>query len=215
MFVAVLGITAGLLQALGYFFYIKIAREGLSAPNPLSWIMWAYGTSLIGLLEFSQNASPYLLVLPAACSASSIYVAIRSWQYRKLENLDWNDWFAFSADVLLTICYTSVWLLAKYGMLSPEKKSIATLSFLLLSNATTFTTFWPTLKGIMKNPQGENWVPWTVWTLAYTTLAIATLMQNGAWTVFMLYPVLNLVMHGLTALLTRPGRQTNLRGHAT
>ena len=195
-------VMSGVLQIAGYIFYALKTRR----PNPLSWLMWAYGTTLVFILELDYGASWYILLLPAVCALSSIIIAVRCWKHRDLSGLDWSDWSALGADVILTIGYVFAKYLENNEMLTKEGQETMTFAFIVLSNATTFTTFWPTVRGIWSEPSPEHWWPWRTWTLAYTALAVATALQYGPFSVFMMYPVLNMVVHAAMAWAVRPSR---------
>lgn len=197
-------VMSGVLQMAGYIFYALKTRR----PNPLSWLMWAYGTTLVGFLEYDYGASWYILLLPIVCSVSSIVIAIRCWKNRDLSDLDWSDWSALGADVILTIGYVFAKYLEHNEMLTKEGQETSAFAFIILSNATTFTTFWPTIRGIWHDPSRENWWSWRAWTLAYTALAITTALQYGFLSIFMVYPVLNMAVHAAMALAVRPSRHT-------
>src|SRR3990167_4377704 len=101
-----LGIFAALLQVAGYAFYgSKILRRDIR-PNATSWLMFAYGTSLLAVLEWDRDASLALLALPITCALSSIVVALyvlrktRSWVPE-----NFLDRLSFGLDIFLTVIY--------------------------------------------------------------------------------------------------------------
>lgn len=52
-----LGIVAAALQAAGYLVYgSRVLRRDI-LPNPTSWLMFAYGTTLLFILEWDRDAS--------------------------------------------------------------------------------------------------------------------------------------------------------------
>ncbi len=209
-----LGILAGFFQILGYFFYIK--DENID-PNPVTWFMFAYGTGILTLLEWDMGATLAELFLPIACSVLSIYVSWRCW--KKARSIDPNKWWpedwwpedfwekgSFVSDIIITIGYITAWALAAWSLLTPEYREIAVISFLILSNLSTFPSFYPLLKQTSLEPHKEHWLPWATWTLAYGILAVVTyLIQNEFWHILMFYPLSNVFLHGLTAWLARPG----------
>src|SRR3989344_1630949 len=114
-----LGIVAAALQAAGYFFYgSKVLRKDI-LPNPTSWLMFAYGTTLLLVLEWDRDASFALLALPTVCAIMSVGVAIYClkhverawWPTHPLERL------SFALDVTLTIVYLSVWVFLTKGII--------------------------------------------------------------------------------------------------
>lgn len=203
-----LGILASILQVFGYGLYIRHTLREEIDPNPSSWLMWAYGTALIALLEWDRGAPLEVLLLPVVCAACSIFVAYLAWRKNKrLFPTHQADWAAFLADVALTVGYVTAALLVAFNLLNEEGKGMATLVFLLLSNATTITTFSPMIRNLWVNPHHESQSPWLMWTLAYAFLALATWFEYGLWSEFMIYPVLNLIFHPLVFWLIRPARR--------
>lgn len=204
MALTVFAVLSGVLQALGYVLYIRQSRRKEIEPNATTWLMFAYGTALLGVLEYSRDAGPELLILPAVCATFSIVVAFDCWQRGTLRwPSDWEDQGAFIADLLLTIAYVATWALAKYNGLSQEDRGYANIVFLVCSNLTTVTSFIPLIRGAARC---ESPVPWLVWSSAYGTLAVVTFVAEGFWTELAIYPVLNALLHGRVAWLSRNGR---------
>ncbi len=205
------GIISGFLQVLGYTVYIRESFRKEIDPNPATWLMFSYGTSLLAILEWDRDASLALLALPVACAGMSIIVAILCWLRGTLRwPRDWESQWAiraFIADVGLTTAYFVAWVLNMSEILAEEGRSIAALVFLIGSNVTTFTAFTPILQEVYESPQKERALPWIVWTLAYTTLGVATILESGFWTELLIYPVCCTFLHGAIAWLARPERR--------
>ncbi|HWO07222.1 MAG TPA: hypothetical protein VNM40_01405 [Candidatus Paceibacterota bacterium] len=203
-----LGIAAGTLQILGYALYIYQSNRRELEPNPAAWLMFAYGTALLTALELDLDAELHLLILPAVCSLLSVYVALLCW---KRGTLTWPedtaDRLAFIADIILTIAYIGAWALRAQGSISEEAREFATFAFLLCSNATTFTAFSPLLRDAYLHPNRERSLAWTIWTLAYVTLGVATVWEHGWHSVLLVYPISNAVLHFSVAWLARPHRR--------
>lgn len=196
-----LGIIAGALQALGYGLYIRQSLKNEIEPNATTWFMFAYGTALLGILEYSQDAEGLLLFLPAICATGSILIAFMCWERGKLHwPKQWQDQFAFAADLVITICYAGAWALATFDGLSGEDRRYANLTFLICSNLTTLTSFSPLIRGAEEH---ETPLPWVVWAFAYTVLGLATYQKHGLWSELMIYPALNAVLHARVAWLAQ------------
>lgn len=198
-----LGVFAALLQIAGYAFYgSKVLKRDIQ-PNPTSWLMFAYGTTLVSVLEWDRGASLALLALPIACAISSIVVAIyalrKTGRWLPTHTL---DRFSFSLDMMLTIVYVSTWLLLVNGVIFEKQKDVADLIILICWNAGVFTAFFPLLRQVYVHPQSEHAQPWLVWTIAYGMLCLVTLMEVGVFSELMLYPFINFVIHGFIALHT-------------
>lgn len=200
--IATLGITAGLLQALGYLLYIYFSVRHEVRPNASAWFMFAYGTGLLAALEYEQNAEWNVLMLPVSCAGMGIFVALLCW---KRGTLRWPeskvDQTSFLIDVSLTVCYVLAWILRKQEVLTETQVWYATLVFLVGSNLTTFSSFVPIIRDTYQNPQHERKEPWIVWTFAYVILGATTYLGSGWQTTLMLYPVINAPLHGIIAYL--------------
>lgn len=201
-------IIAGFVQVLGYALYIrKILRRELE-PNPAAWLMFAYGTALLTILEFDIGAEIELLILPIICATLSIGVAYICWHRG---SLGWPehpaDRFAFIADIVLTVGYIFAWWMTVYGSITESERESATIVFLILSNLTTLTAFSPLLRDAYLNPSRERSSAWFVWSLAYATLGIATIMNHGVLTSLMIYPAMNAVLHFAVGWFARPSRR--------
>ena len=198
----VLAVLSGALQALGYGLYVRQSLRHEIEPNSATWFMFAYGTALLGVLEFSRGAEWELLLLPAVCATFSIGVAFICWKRGTLRwPEEWQDQLAFVADVVLTLCYMGAWRLTKSGVLDESERGYANLIFLICSNLTTLTAFLPLIRGAKQNSACERSWPWVVWTCAYTILGVATFAKEGLWTELMIYPVLNAILHARVAWL--------------
>ncbi len=208
--ILLLGVIAGLLQLLGYVFYIL--DEDID-PNPVTWFMLAYGTGLLTVLEWDKDATTPELILPAVCSVLGIYVSYRCWKLtRKLEPQRWwpQDWWpenvwdrwSFIIDFIITIAYVAAWILAASTFISNESRDVAVFTFLTLSVLSTFPAFYPILRTTYENPEREAALPWFVWTFAYIILCVVTYIAHGGfWNILMLYPFSNVILHFVVALL--------------
>ncbi len=197
------GIIAAALQVAGYLFYgSKVLREDI-LPNPASWLMFAYGTLFLFIVEWDRDASFAILALPAACAISSIAVALYTlrkqrgwWPEHILEK------FSFGLDILLTVAYVSAWFFFTGDLISADMREAATIIILLCWNVGIFTSFFPLLRQVYHHPRTEHALPWIVWTGAYVMLATVTVMEVGGINELFLYPVINACVHGLIAIRT-------------
>lgn len=202
MEVALLGVLAGSLQAVGYLVYgFKVLRRDV-LPNPASWIMFAYGTTLLLVLEWDRGASLALLALPFVCAVSSIVVA---WYcLRKVRRAWWPghilERISFVLDVLLTVAYISAWTLLSQGIIGEEVRGATVIFILMCWNVGIFTSFFPLLRQVYHHPATEHFEPWVIWTCAYGILTILTFVERGALDALILYPALNAAVHGFIAV---------------
>ena len=198
-----LGIFAALLQVAGYAFYgSKILRRDIR-PNPASWLMFAYGTVLLLMVEWDRGASFALLALPAVCALSSIVVAFYAlrrahgwWPMHLLER------FSFGLDILLTFIYLLTWILLAKGLISDQEKDLAEIIILICWNIGIFTAFYPLFRQVYRHPYSEHAVPWTIWSFAYIILALVTFLEEEGFNELLLYPIIAAVVHGYVAVHT-------------
>lgn len=198
-----LAIAAAALQALGYILYVRLFLGKAIRPNAASSFMFAYGTALLVLLEYSDGASWPVLALPATCAALSVGVALLCLRRGATDGVDKVEATAFSADVWLTLLWAGIAF--GYGNISPFSAG-----FLLAGNVTTLTAFFPVLRSTWRTPEREQPLPWLVWTAAYSLLAVVTFLSDrGQHPALLVYPLLSMALHGAVALMAvraRAGR---------
>jgi len=201
--VVILSVASGMLQFAGYALGITYAVLGRTRPHPLTWLMFAYGTLLIFLLELVHGVEPELLILPAVCFSSSLLMVAVIWFRGGYEiRPDQSDLFVFGFDVALTILWLAVYALMELGAIPAELFQIMNVVIIMLWCCGVYTSFAPMIRDTRAHPDHERSSPWLTWTAAYGTLLAATVVQY--WNVeegrmegfeFLLYPVVNLYYH--------------------
>ncbi len=206
-----LAILSGLLQITGYVLYLyKVTKRDID-PNPTGWLMFAYGTLTLTILEWDLGATWELLILPISCALLSIVVASVCWRRGTLKWPEHKaDSSAFILDVLLTILYVIAWALTSFDLVTSEARVLATTLFLVGSNLTTLTAFAPLLRNVFVNPHDEHHLPWLVWSGAYASLAVLTFLQEGLYTTLMIYPLLNLALHASMSFFSTNKRKKRM-----
>jgi hypothetical protein len=211
-----LGLLAGLLQLIGYVFYL---RDDDIEPNPATWLMFAYGTMLLTMLEWDRQATIVELFLPLVCSGMAVVVAARCWlkarrrEPSRLWPREWwpedrRDRLAFQSDLMLTALYVCAAGLGYSHWISEEARNVAVLIFLIATNLTTFSGFFPLIRCVYVDPGKEREAPWAIWTAAYAMLGVTTYLTHGHfWSELMLYPIVNALLHGTVAVLVRRSRR--------
>jgi hypothetical protein len=197
-----LGIAAAILQVAGYWLYIRNFMTETIRPNAATFLMFSYGTSLLAFLEWRNNASWPVLLLPVICAILGILVAAMCLRRGATEPIDRFEGFAFSTDLWLTIGYAwfALGLGTALGMGTVES---IVAPFLIVTNLTAITCFIPIVRSTWRAPYRERPAPWIVWTAAYLFLALTTFAADrGAHPTLLLYPVLNAGLHGLIAALS-------------
>jgi hypothetical protein len=200
----VFAVMSACTQALGYALYIRYTLREEIEPNPVTWLMFAYGTALLAFLEWRSGAEWPELLLPVTCALSSIVVAgicgVRG-------NLRWPSGYmetaAFVTDIALTIAYVGLWFASRHALIAPEYQVIALLTLLICVNGSTVAAFVPIIKSTISKPQHERFLPWIVWAIAYLLLLLATLGSRSVSESLelLIYPAMNLVLHAVVGLL--------------
>jgi SET domain len=189
------GLLAGLFQFIAYGVYIRFFLKDSIRPNPLSWVMFAYGTALMLFLEWKGGAGWSLLALPAVCAIMSVFVAIMSLRQPVREPVGTWEKGAFVADIGLTMAYLLASMSALIGPLFAA-------TFIAAGNLTTLTAFFPIMISTWRSPHNERIEPWLLWTSAYGLLIVSTLMSVGmTMPALLIYPILCTALHGSLALM--------------
>lgn len=193
---SVLGVLAAIFQISGYLLYIRNFLRRSIRPNAASYLMFAYGTSLVAFLAWENGAQWQELLLLIACAAMSVIVAAMCLRRNATEPVDRFEAIIFSADLWLTIGYAAL-------VFSQIEKSIYVVAFLILGNVTTLTSFLPILRSTWRDPRREQPLPWIVWSIAYLLLTAATLETTGlSEPVLLFYPLANVILHVSMALFS-------------
>lgn len=201
-------LLSGLLQAVGYLLYFRGSLRSEILPNPTTWLLFAYDTTILVLLHATLGAEPMLLLLPAVCATCSIGVAVLSWAR---VGFAWPaqgvDRTALFACVALTAAYVALSIMGHHGWISAGLHRAAAIAILVFSNASTAVSFLPLLHSVRRHPASERPAPWLIWALAYLLLLMATLAIHG-WNELelVLYPICNLALHLAVAVLAAPAR---------
>ena len=196
-FVAIAG---SMLHAIAYVIYVRSALLDEVQPNPTSWLMWTYGTLFIIVIEWDQEATLAIMLLPMVCASCSLLVALLCWRRGRLK---WpelpGDRSAFVLDLAFTALYVLLIVLDHLGFISRSDEVWLKSMLLILVSASTFVSFWPILRSTRSDPQNEHWLAWAIWTIAYAFLLIVTIATHGTSLnaiQFWAYPLSCLVLSG-------------------
>jgi Ca2+/Na+ antiporter len=157
-----LAMISGALMFLGYALYIGLTLKRDVEPNPTTWLMFAYGTVLLTILELDRlgwnpEALMGVLVVPIACSISGVIVALICLRRGTLRwPSDWEDRISFITDLILTAGYVTAGVLLAVGYIVPEQREFASLLFLICSNLTAITAFVPILRHTRRDQSAER-----------------------------------------------------------
>lgn len=200
--VDVAAVLAALLQVGGYALYIRHALRGETRPNAASSLMFAYGTGLLVFLEHEAGGSWRVLLLPGVCGVLGIVVAALCFRTRGRVPITRVEVATFALDLALTVLYVALFI-AGHVDASPERREMLAFWFLVASNATTFTSFAPLMLSTHGEPEREQPGPWIIWSAAYGMLAVVAVADGGLTApILLVYPAVNLVLHGAVAVLS-------------
>ncbi len=185
-----LGLVAGLIQIVGYVWYISYVVRGVIKPNTSSWIIWTYGNFIVcwSYIETAKELS-FRESLPFICSLACIVCAVIFLILRKFE---WPEkryeWEILGADVVITI----YWVVTGDSLIAQ-----------MLLQVSVFLSFIPIIKDTIKHPQQERSGPWMIWSIAYLFLFFAEQTQ-GFW--MWIYPVQYLIWHFIMGVISAKPR---------
>lgn len=206
-----LGILAGIIQIIGYIFYILKTNRNDISPNPTTWLIFAFDTTILTALEAIAGADVALLFLPFMCSIGAIYIA---WLVRKAGRLHWPtdpfDAYILKVGIFIACAYTVLFILWHFAVVPTTMLHAAGFLFLVLTNINTFVAFIPILREVKHDPLHEHAGPWTIWTAAYVLLGVVTYLEVGFerdGLIFYVYPVSCAILHGAIAVLARDVRK--------
>lgn len=189
-----LAVFAAVLHGIAYIIYLSQIHSGGSVPNPASWSVWAFSSTLNAFayasarkdwtksLQFFTGAVMCLVVFGYSLGAG---------RFSPLDPLGY--WIAG-----LCIVACVVWKLTRASYASVMMGGI-----LLISG-------YPTVLGVWRNPAMERPLPWLLWTVAFAcTLATVQidrekirLTEPRVWMVAVV-PIGGILLHGVVAFLAR------------
>lgn len=185
----VIGLLAGIVQIVGYVWYISYVVRGVIKPNTGSWLIWAYGNAIVCWSYIAMgNELTFRESLPFICSIFSFIAAIIFLFLRRFEKPTSLEIKILLADIAIT----AFWLLTGESAITQ-----------VLLQVSVIISFFPIVKETKDNPSNERPGPWVVWTVAYILLFFAEFPQ-GFW--MWIYPLQYLIWHGIMGILSAKSR---------
>src|SRR3989344_2055367 len=86
------GVSASLLQIIGYIFYLKKIKLGRVRPNTASWSIWAFGSILETVSYIWVTGDWVKNLLPIVCSISAVilfFYCLTRGHFGKISRLEW------------------------------------------------------------------------------------------------------------------------------
>lgn len=176
-----IGITAGIIQIIGYAMYMRNAFSGSVSPNPASWSIWAFASilNLVSYIEMTGDLSK--VILPAACSVMNMgtfLVCLLKGRLRKLQRFE-------KIILILDLKIVLIWWLSHSALLAN-----------LLLQISTLISFIPITHDVWKNPKVEKPAPWFLWTSGYALLSLLVIFRWQQWH-DVVYPISCLIFHSI------------------
>lgn len=185
-----LGILIGASHLLGYWIYYRTSVNKETAPNTASWSIWAFG-SMVNLLTYANMSNDWAKdILPAVCSFACIVIYIVYLWKGKFKMPKFTDILIFSTDIVATI----VWLVVK----SPLIGNMA-------CQASTVLSFIPIIRETMKDPEDEEPMAWSMWSIAYALDVVLVITRWKQWG-DVVYPATCLVLSVTMAIIANRRR---------
>ncbi len=183
----ILGIVAGFLHLVAFGIYNIQMIKGKSVPNPATWFLWLFVSTLNCITYFFASEDWVKTILPAASSAACIVTFSFALFRGKFSRLKLWHWPVLMVGVVSIV----VWWKFKDASFAN-----------LIMQFSILISFIPTISGVWQEPKTEQGLPWFIWSFAYI-LGISVVIlrwREGHW-IDLVYPFNCLILHGLVGLL--------------
>lgn len=187
MIAMVLGFIGGAMHVMAFLIYNRQMLRGESKPNTATWSTWVVLSTLNATSYFFMSGDWVKTLLPIASTTACIGTFAFSLLKGKLSKLDPLDTLA----LILGLGVSFVWWWQRN----------ATFANLLLQIPITIS-FFPTYRGVVKNPKVEKALPWFIWSSAYIFSITTVILRWKGQPQDLVYPVLCLILHGGVGFLT-------------
>ena len=166
--------------------YNRNILMGLSGPNVSSWAVWSFIT-VLGFTSYRELTNSWLKsLLPTVNSLLCIIttiVVIKSGSFRTIGAV---DLICLGIGIFAGLCW---WKYRSAGIAN------------ILVNAAVSVGFIPTLIGVTRNPSGEPWVCWSLWTAAFIIQFLTVKLSGKKKPIEFLYPISMAIFHGAVFVL--------------
>jgi hypothetical protein len=187
-YVLIMAIIAGAMHVIAFAIYNWQMLKGKSTPNTVTWTLWVFLTvmNVFSYLDMSGNLVKSILPVAssAACVATFLFVLSKK-KFEKFE--DWEDYAALVTGLIAGF----VW----WYFHSSEYANY------VLQIAITIS-FYPTIKGVKRNPKKEKGLPWYIWSGGYVFMIVAVCFNWNGQYKELVYPVNCLWLHAVVGILT-------------
>lgn len=192
----ILGLLAGLIHLSAFLVYNRQMLKGTSAPNTATWLLWSF-IVIINSATYIVMCDDWVkgiitIVSSVACVGTFVFALFKG----KLSKLNAWDTAAFVVGFAVMV----LWILFKN----------TTFAHLLLQSCFIISVI-PTYRGVIQNPKNEKWIPWFMWSSAYTVSAGVVFMRWTGHLEDLVHPALSILTHlGVGILSLRKTDGANL-----
>lgn len=181
-----LGIVAGCVQVAAFVVYNRNMIKGSSTPNATTWSLWAFLTGLNAASYAAMTGDLAKYFLPIASAVATIFTFGYALMRGKFGKIDAWDRLV----LVLGIVAGFVW----WWRQSAEYANMLVVLAIAIS-------FWPTYRGVWRDPTLERPAPWFLWTSAYVLFAVTVVLRWRGEYQDLLLPVSFALLHGVVGML--------------
>ncbi len=184
-----LSILAAVLHGIAYVIYLHQIYDGGSIPNPASWTIWAF-LSTLNALTFWKGSRDGLATAQFFTGSAACFIvwafALGAGKFASLDVMAWT---------VLVLCFAAcgIW----YATKSAVYANLVVGGIFLMSSI-------PTIVGVWRNSNVEQPLPWYLWTIAYAVTSVnvykRTDRAKSQWWLLMAVPVFGVMVHGSVAI---------------
>lgn len=184
-----LSILAAALHGFAYIIYLHQVYGGGSIPNPASWTIWAFLSTINALTFWRGSRDPLATAQFFTGSVACVTVWIFALSAGKFAPFDTMAWIV----LLLCIAACAVWRVTNNAIYA----NLVVAGIVLVSAV-------PTVIGVWKDTGVEQALPWYLWTGAYVITSINVFRRaeraRPQWQLLMVMPIVGIVIHVVVAI---------------
>lgn len=184
----IVGIVAGIVQAISVVPYIKDMLHGETRPNVVTWFLWMVIQIIIIAAQFSAGASwsVIILIVMTLNTMAVLLLCLKGYGYKKYGKIDF-------VCFLLAILAIVVWQITNEPVLA-----------IVFSVVADFFALAPTIVKTYREPNSESAFPWFLNVVAGVLAVISTTKFDLA---NVLFPVYYIVTDSSLVILMLRGRR--------
>ncbi|MBP6945577.1 hypothetical protein KBB85_06190 [Patescibacteria group bacterium] len=171
----------------GYWLYNRGIYKGTISPNVTTFFLWVIGGAVEAGSYWNITEDPLKRLFPIVCATVVVvtfFFALARGRFQKPKRID----------ILILVLDLELVLV----MLTDYRPEY----LMLMVQIDLILTFCPIWGSTWEKPEGEDPLPWMIWTLSYTLLTITVMLRfEDGWD--LVYPILNIFLHALVGIIAR------------